>query len=137
MDIANIGKKVDLSAGEWVDNIPDMPGVRFKVRSINYKPYRVASASIARSRSKQLRTDQGVVDFTVATGGPLAEHILTDWEGVTSGGEPLAFTPESAASVLTADDDHGIGAMFRRGVEYAAEQVAEKLAETTKEAAGN
>ena len=77
------------------------------------------------------------MDFTVATGGPLAEHILTDWEGVTSGGEPLAFTSDAAVSVLTADDDHGIGAMFRRGVEYAAEQVAEKLAETTEEAAGN
>jgi len=137
MDIGNIGKKVDLNEGEWVDDIPEMEGIRFKVRSTNYKPFKVATAGLARRSGKKLRTDQGIVAFGVSAGSPLAEHILLDWSGVTENGKPLKFDAKKAAAILTADDDFGIGEAFRRGVEWAGDSVAERIAETAKEAAGN
>lgn len=137
MDISILDKKVDLSAGTWVDDIPNEPGLRLLVRSINYKPFRVASAGLGRRLGKELRTDEGLAAFNVATGMPMAEHVLLGWEGMTSAGETVKYAPKLALQLLTADDDHGIGNRMRRAVEWAAEQVADKLANTTKDAAGN
>lgn len=137
MDIGNIGKKVDLSEGEWIDEIPELEGIRLKVRSTNYKPFRIATAGLARRSGKKLNTDEGVADFTVATGKPLAEHILLDWDGLTENGKPLKYDAKKALAILTAEDDFGIGAKFRRGAEWAGDQVAERIAERAKAAAGN
>lgn len=137
MDIGIINKKADLSEGDWIDDIPEMEGVRFKVRSTHYKPFRVATAGQARRSGKAMRTDEGVVEFTVKSGAALAEHILLDWEGVTNGGKPLKYDPKQAMAILTAEDDHGIGDKFRRGVEWAGDQVADRIAAAAKEASGN
>lgn len=137
MDIALQSRPADLTAGEWIDDIPDQPGLRLRVRSTNFKPYRVAVAGLSRQFGKRLRTDAGIVEFQVALGKPLAEHILLDWQGVKNGGVDLAYSREVAAAVLTADDDHGIGAEFRKAVETAGDRAAEHLAETTEEVAGN
>lgn len=137
MDIGSIDKKVNLGDGHWIGDIPDMPDVEFKVRSTNFKPFRTATAGLARRSGKKLNSDAGIADFTVAAGKPLAEHILLDWKGLTQNGKPLKFTVEQATAILTADDDHGIGAKFRRAVEWAGDQVAEKLFDQTKEAEGN
>jgi|TARA_R100000479_G_scaffold176487_1_gene131346 hypothetical protein len=137
MDIANLDKKLDLSEGEWIDDIPDNPGLRLKVRSTNYKPFRVATAGLARRSGKQLNTDEGLADFTVSAGKPLAEHILLDWDGVNSNGKAVKYKPDIALALLTADDDLGIGNKFRRAVEYAADQVADRLAKQTEDAKGN
>jgi hypothetical protein len=137
MDIGNLGKKANLNDGEWVDDIPNMEGVRFKVRSTNYKPFRVATAGFARRSGKKLRTDEGVVNFSIGAGKALAEHILLDWDGVTSGGKPLKYDPKKAMEILTADDDFGIGNAYRTAVEWAGDNIADRIAETAKEAAGN
>jgi len=137
MDIGNLTKKVDLNEGEWIDDIPDMDGYRFKVRSTNYKPFRVATAGLARRSGKKLRTDEGVVAFSVAGGKALAEHILLDWDGPTENGKPLKYDPKKALAILTADDDFGIGDAYRRAVEWAGDQVADRIRETAKDAAGN
>lgn len=137
MEIGIIETKVDLGEGEWIDDIPDMEGIQFRVRSTNYKPFRVATAGLARRSGKKLNTDEGLNSFNIASGKPLAEHILIDWKGVTSGGKPLKCTKEQAIAILTAEDDFGIGAKFRRGVEWAGDQVAERISEKVKAAAGN
>lgn len=137
MDIGNLNKKADLTEGEWIDDIPNMDGIRFKVRSTNYKPFRVATAGLARRSGKKMRTDEGIVSFSVSTGKALAEHILIDWDGVTKGGKPLKFDQKQALEILTADDDFGIGQAYRTAVEWAGDQVAERIAEQAKEAAGN
>lgn len=137
MDIGAINTKVDLSEGEWIDEIPEMDGIRLRVRSTNYKPFRVATAGLARRSGKKLNSDEGLANFNVATGAPLADHILLDWDGLTENGKPLKFDPKRAKAILTADDDHGIGNAFRRGVEWAGDQVAERIAARAKEAAGN
>ena len=92
MDISNLSKTADLGEGDWIDDIPDMEGIKFKVRSTNFKPFRVATAGLARRSGKKLNTDEGLNSFNIATGKPLAEHILLDWDGLTENGEPLAFT---------------------------------------------
>ncbi|WP_305096481.1 hypothetical protein [Croceibacterium aestuarii] len=137
MDIGNLSKKVDLAEGDWIDEIPELDGIRLKVRSTNYKPFRVATAGLARRSGKKLNTDEGISDFTVATGKPLADHILLDWDGVTDNGKPLKYDAKKALAILTAEDDFGIGAKFRRGVEWAGDQVAERIAEQANAAAGN
>lgn len=137
MDLSGINKTASLDEGEWVSDIPDLDGIRFKVRSANYRPFRVATAALARRSGKRMRSDEGLMAFNVATGKPLAEHILLDWDGVTDNGKPVKFTKEKAIAVLTADDDFGIGQAFRRGVEWAGDLVAERIADTAKEAAGN
>lgn len=137
MDIANIKKSVDLSPGEWVDDIQDHPGLRLKVRSIRYKPYRVAANAKMRKGGKRFNTDEGAIEAGVALGGPLSEHILIDWDGVTSKGKAVKYSPEVALSILTADDDVGIGQSFRDAVYTAASEVADRIAAATEEAAGN
>ena len=137
MDIAALDKKVDLAPGQWVDDIPNEPGLRLKVRSTNFKPYEVATAGLGRRRQKQLKTDTGLVDFATELGKPLAEHILLDWDGMTSAGKAVKYSPDLALKILTANDDHGIGKGFRRAVEWAGDHVADKLAEDTAEIAGN
>lgn len=138
MDIGNLSKKVDLNEGTWIDDIPDMEGVELLVRSTNFKPYKVATAGLARRSGKKLRTDVGIVDFSVTTGKALAEHILLDWRGdVKENGKPLKYEAKKALSILTADDSFGIGDTWRRAVEWAGDQVAERISETAKEAAGN
>lgn len=137
MDVSNLSKKANLNDGEWVDDIPEMDGVRLLVRSTNFKPYKAAVAGLARRSGKKLRTDAGVINFSVASGKALADHILLGWEGMTEGGKPLKYDPKKAVAILTADDDFGIGDTFRRGVEWAGDSIAERISETAKEAAGN
>lgn len=137
MDISLINSETDLAPGEWIGEIPDMDGVELRVRSTHFKPFRLAITGMARRAGKKLNTDAGLDAFTVSTGKALAEHILLDWRGVTSGSDPLPFTNDTALSILTADDPHGIGAAFRRAVEWAGDQVAERITTRAKEASGN
>lgn len=137
MDIANLSKKVNLDEGDWIDDIQDQPGLRLKVRSIRYKPYRVAVSAKFRKAGKAYQTDEGALEAGVALGQPLAEYILLDWDGVKSGGDAVPYSPEVALSILTSDDDLGIGQEFRDAVWNAGNTVAERLAAATKEAAGN
>ena len=145
MDISALSKKIDLSPGEWIDNIPDHPGLRLKVRSARFKPYRVALSAFYRANNKAIQTDEGFVDAQPDAGKLSAEHLLIDWDmskakgpnALTSKGKPLSYSPEIAMAVLTADDDLGIGDEYRSAVAHAASKVAERLAATTKEASGN
>ncbi|WP_311271038.1 hypothetical protein [Sphingobium sp. WCS2017Hpa-17] len=145
MEIGNLDKPVDLAPGEWVEEIPALPGVRLLVRSTNFKPYETAIQGLARRTGKKLSTDEGMAKFGIATGKVLAEHILLDWDlskaediaVLTTKGKPLPFSKENALLVLTAADEHGVGKAYRNGVEWAGDQVADKVRERAKEAAGN
>lgn len=145
MDIGNIDKPIDLAPGEWIDDIPALPGVRLLVRSTNYKPYEVAIQGLARRSGKKLNTDEGMGKFSIATGKVLAEHILLDWDlskaedvaVLTKNGKPLGFSKDNALLILTAADPHGVGKAYRNGVEWAGDQVADRVRERAAEAAGN
>lgn len=144
-DISKLNQKIDLSGAEWVDDIPDHPGLRLKVRSARYKPYRVALSAFYRANNKAIQTDEGFVDAQAGTGPLMAEHLLTEWDmskskgvnALTDGGEPVAYSADLALAVLSADDDLGIGEDYRNAVAYAAGKVAERIVERTKAASGN
>lgn len=145
MDISALSKKVNLTPGDWIENIPDHPGLRLKVRSARYKPYRVAISAFYRAQNKAISTDEGFVDAQPEAGKLSAEHLLVDWDmskarganALTDKGKPAAYSPELALAVLSADDDLGIGDEYRSAVAWAANKVAERLAAGTKAASGN
>ncbi len=145
MDIGKLNDPVDLAPGEWIGDIPALPGARLKVRSTNYRPYRTAVQGLARRSGKKLNTDEGMGRFNVATGKPLAEHIVVDWDlseaedvaALTDNGEPLAYSKERALLVLGADDPHGVGQAFRNGAEWAGDQIADMVRKRAEEASGN
>lgn len=145
MDIGKINDPIDLAPGEWIEDIPALPGVRLKVRSTNFKPYEVGIQGLARRMGKKMNTDDGIANFGIATGKVLAEHILLDWDlsgadadvELTDGGEPLAYSTDHALRLLTANDPYGLGKAYRNGVEWAGDRVAERLRTLAKEVAGN
>jgi hypothetical protein len=144
-DISRLAEKVDLSGAEWIDELSDIPGLRLKVRSINYKPYQAASGGVYRRNRKLTETDEGILDVLPKSGGPLAEFLLVDWDmanasgpyALTSDGKPVEYSKELATAVLTADDGHGVGQTYRNAVIEAANRVAEKLLSAANDAAGN
>lgn len=81
--------------GDWVD-LPDLPGVRLKTRSLHYAPYRVArdSAFVTLSR-KHGKTIPAEASDTVLR-KLCADHLLLDWDGFD-----VPYTHEAALTVLT------------------------------------
>ena len=144
-DISKLNAKVDLAGGEWIDDISDHPGLRLRVRSSRFKPYRVALSAFYRANNKNINTDEGFVDAQADAGEYAAKHLLIDWDmskakgvnALTDDGRPVAYSPEVALAVLTADDDLGIGDEYRSAVAYAAGKVAERLLAKTEAASGN
>lgn len=137
MDISGISDKIDLTEGQWVDKIPGLPGVSLHVRSANYKPYTRTRSKVLRDAAPDMDTDEGDAQFWMLAGSTMAEHLLIGWKGLKSGEDEVAFTPKMAVQILTADDPHGIGERFRRGVDWASAQVAEQLAKRTDKLAKN
>ncbi|MGA0540732.1 hypothetical protein [Neotabrizicola sp. VNH66] len=137
MDIAGINDKVDLTEGQWVKDIPALPGVELLVRSANFKPYTRARDRALREAAPDTMTDDGLDVFWKITGGMMAEHLLLGWKGVKSGGKDAEFTADQAKALLTADDPHGIGEKFRKGTDYASSIVASRIAAKTETLAGN
>lgn len=137
-DISKLNEKLDLAAGEWVGNIDDNPGMRIKVRSQHYKPYKAELDRLNRKSGKKGIND---VDF----GGLLAKYILLDWDFkgadgplvLVDKGKPVAYSEELARTILTADDDRGIGAAWRLAVVSASNDIADRNFNDTEEAAGN
>ena len=139
MELSVLQAKADLSEGEWIENIPNAGDLRLKVRSINYKPFKIANAGLGRGAGKKLNNDEGLVEYTVTLGKPIAEHIVTDWENlpITNKGKPLPYSKENAIAVFTLNDDHGVGDELRGFANWAAQRVADKKREQTADAEGN
>lgn len=145
MEFDKLTAPVDLAPGDWIEDIPALPGVRLKVRSTNFKPYEVGIQSLARRLGKKMSTDEGMLQFSLATGKVLAEQILLDWDlsgadedvAITEGGQPKAYSPEFALMLLTANDEHGFGKAYRNGVEWAGDRIADRIRKRAAEAAGN
>lgn len=137
-DLDNLDKPVDLAGGEWVGDIPNHPGVRFKVRSKNYRPFDAAHNRLLRSFGKRAQRAIDTPEYAAAIGKLLAEHILIDWENaVTKGGKPAAYDRKLAEQVLTHTGDTGMGAAFRDAVAYASGVVADRHLGQVEEIEGN
>lgn len=81
--------------GDWVP-FPAWEGVRFRVRSTNYAPYKAALK--AKQTEAALRYPKGVPDaVTMAMMGELvAEHLLLEWQGFD-----VDYSPNAAMTMLS------------------------------------
>lgn len=137
-DISKLNDKIDLSEGEWIDDIDDNPGLKLKVRGQRYKPFKNAFDRANRKAGKRGISD---TDF----GEMLADHILIEWDFkdadgplvLVDKGKPVKYSPELAKMIMTADDDRGIGHAWRMAVVGASNRVTEKALETAEEVSGN
>jgi hypothetical protein len=114
--------------GDWVD-IPELPGVKLKVRSFNYPPYETARNLLVQKLTRQYGKKPIPTEVLQPLFGELyAEHILVDWKGFD-----VAYSADVAQAELTEPSARDL----RRHVEYAANHVADIEIAFTEEAAGN
>lgn len=67
--------------GDWVD-IPDLPGVRLKVRSFFYGPFQAAKTIVEQRWARKYGKEPVPIDESLKENGKLyAQHLLLGWEG--------------------------------------------------------
>jgi len=104
--------------GRWVDDIPNMPNVRLKVRGLSC----FAATSLRRAKERAVPRDgreRGAIKLAVEqriTREVLHEAILMDWEGLTDQDSPFPYSFE-AAGLMLKDPDYDI---FAGAVAWAA-----------------
>lgn len=120
-------------SGEWVD-IPEWPGVRLQVRSINNKNFQNAREQ----RISKLIKDLGRSPYSSETGPHIAKlaatFLLLGWEGICDDdGKAIDYTPQKAMDLLS---DPAMRALTEQVI-WAATRVGSKDAEFTVDAAKN
>lgn len=121
---------------DWVDNIPEFQGVRFKVRAAENNDWRklrqVLVDAIPRKHKVGGRLRPEDQDRLIAI--LLRDTSLVDWDGLENDdGTPLAYSREAADKFLT-EPDFG---KFREAVMYAANIVSEQYASDVEDIAKN
>lgn len=118
--------------GDWVD-IPDLPGLRLKVRGAGYGPYQMAKSIVEGRWTRRYGRDPVPVDTMLRENGKLyAEHILLDWDGIVddSGAPvPIAQAPEILPDPAFRQ--------LHEHVRYAMQRVADTEAQFIDDVAGN
>lgn len=122
--------------GAWVDDIPEMQGLRLKVRGSSNADWRrlVAKLTEAVPRKKRLggRVDPEEQDAIISK--CLLNCCLLDWAGLEDDeGKEIPFGKEMAKKLLT-DPEYR---RFRDSVIWAASIVGENIEVTQEEIAGN
>jgi hypothetical protein len=122
--------------GAWVDNIPDMEGLRLKVRGSNNKDWRKLQQKLIQAipRKRRMSGQLEPEDSDDITTKCLLNTSLLDWDGLDDDdGNPLPYSRETANKLMT-DPDYR---RFRESVSWAANWVAEQSKEDVEEDAGN
>jgi hypothetical protein len=122
--------------GAWVDDIPEVQGLRLKVRGSNNVDWRRLQAKLmdAVPRKKKLggRLDPDEQDRIISS--CLLSACLLDWDGLEDDdGKPLPYSKAMAQKLLTEPQYR----RFRDSVVWAASIVAENLTIDQEEIAGN
>jgi hypothetical protein len=119
--------------GHWVSNIPELTGVRLKVRGSSNKDWRRMAQRLINAVPRKLRAN-GMLDPDEAdkiSATILLHTGLLDWEGIENDdGTPIPYDKKKAAQYLT-------GERFRAGVQFACDQVAQGIEDEVEEIAGN
>lgn len=120
--------KVDsavIEQGDWVENIPDLPGVRIKARGTNNAAYRLLEGKLVREIPRVQRAE-GVspVDQDRIASRLLLETVVLDVEGLTEddGVTPIPYT-RALGETLLFDPDFRV---FQAGCAYAGSVVAQR-----------
>lgn len=117
--------------GDWVD-IPELPGLRLKVRGGAYGPYQAAKSIVEGKWARRYGRNPVPVEELLRENGRLyAEFILVDWQGLDDGGEPVSV--EQARDILTDPAFRDLHEHIR----YAMLMVSQTEAEFVEDAAKN
>ncbi len=132
LELSDDQKKL-VEEGRWVDNIPELAGVRLKVRGSNNKDWRRMAQRLINAVPRKLRAN-GVLDPDEAdrvSATILLATGLLDWEGIEAAdGSQVPYDKKKAALYLA-------GERFRAGVQYACDQVAQGVEDEVEEISGN
>lgn len=137
MDISKIKKDpAAINAGQWVGEIPDMGDLRLKVRGMSSTTFRDERAKLERAVPKEDRNRDGSLSAAAGlrvVGQAMANVGLLDWDGLTDGGNPVAYNKALATEWLTNPEfEHFLDATV-----WAARVVDAGEADKVKEVAGN
>jgi len=120
--------KVDsavIEQGDWVENIPDLPGVRIKARGTNNTAYRLLEGKLVREIPRMQRVE-GVApsDQDRIAGRLLLETVVLDVEGLTEddGVTAIPYTRALGEKLLLDPDFR----LFQAGSAYAASLAAQR-----------
>jgi hypothetical protein len=122
--------------GAWVDDIPEMEGLRLKVRGNMNTDWRRLQAKLldAVPRKKRLggRIDTDEMEKIISS--CLLNACLLDWEGLEDeNGQPIPYSKQFAQKLLTEPEFR----RFRDGVSWASQIVAEKIEGDKDDTVGN
>ena len=122
--------------GAWVEDVPELEGLKLLVRGINNSDWRRLQAKLidATPRKKRLagRIDPDEQDRIQTK--CLLNACLLDWDGLEEDdGKPIPYDKKLAEKLLTEPEYR----KFRDGVVWAATIVAEQTNEEQKEILGN
>lgn len=120
--------KVDsalIEQGDWVDNIPDLPGIRIKARGTNNADYRMLEGRLVREIPRTARAEgMSPADQDRIAGQLLLETVVLDIEGITEDDEvtPIKYTRD-LGKTLFLDPDYRVWAA---GAAYAGSVIAQR-----------
>ncbi len=125
-----------LETGAWVDDIPEMEGLRLRVRGSNNADWRRLQTKLIEAvpRKQRLggRLDPDTQDRI--TSSLVLNTCLLDWEGLEGDdGQPVPYDKKMAEKLIT-DPQYR---RFREAVVWAASVVAEQTDIDMKDAEGN
>jgi hypothetical protein len=110
--------------GDWVESIPDLPGIRIKARGSNNSDYRTLEAKLVREIPRAERIE-GVPpkEQDRIAGQLLLQTVVLDVEGLEEeDGTPIKYTRELGAKLLL-DPEFCV---FQAGAAYAGAIVAQR-----------
>jgi hypothetical protein len=122
--------------GAWVDDIPEMEGLRLLVRGTMNADWRRLQSKLLEAipRKKRAGGRLDVDDTDRITQTLLLNACLLDWEGLEDDdGKPIPYNKDMARKLLFEPEYRA----FRDGVVYAANIVAQNISEDQKETSGN
>lgn len=122
--------------GAWIGDIPEMEGLRLKVRGNMNADWRRLQARLLDTvpRKKRLggRVDPDEMDRII--GSCLLNACLLDWEGLEDeDGKPIPYSKQFAQKLLTEPEYR----RFRDGVSWASQMIAETTEADREDAVGN
>lgn len=124
-----------MNNGGWVDDIPNMEGLRVKTRGDQNPEYRkkmnILIDMLPRKKKMNGRIDP--IEQDRIMGICLLETCLLDWDGLMENGKPLAFDKELAKELIS-NPEYG---KFRTAFSHAASVVAEQTDGEIKEDSSN
>lgn len=83
-------------------DVPDWPGVKLKVRSIESRDYEIARQLLIAKKTRQLKRAPTPPELSPELPELIARHLLRGWEGLDGDDDrPLEYTPALGLSMVT------------------------------------